>query len=108
MEDSERLRRTRQRDVELAQPGVSALVDDQRRLDDDDVVELESLRLPGRQHRNGALVERLAVRAAREGTRSDHGDETVLLGGFQQRRVEELARADAHELRRGAALPEGE
>ncbi len=48
--DDERLRRPRQRDVELAQ--ALLVRRDQRRLDDDDVVELEALRLARRQQRD--------------------------------------------------------
>ena len=49
VEDDERLRRPRERDVEVAQALLA--LRDQRRLDDDHVVELETLRLARRQER---------------------------------------------------------
>src|SRR5437763_16241317 len=62
VDDDERLRRPRQRDVDLAQAALAALLGDQGRLDDDDVVELEALRLTRRQDRDGRLVEEVAAR----------------------------------------------
>src|ERR1700759_5645519 len=62
--DNQRPGRPRERDVELAPARVPALLGDQRRLDDDDAVELEALRLPRRQDRDGQLVERVPVRGA--------------------------------------------
>src|SRR5260221_174671 len=62
----QRLRRPRQRNVELAEPGAASFLDEQRRLDDDDVIELETLRLPWRQHGDRHLVECLYGRRARE------------------------------------------
>src|SRR5437660_11375331 len=59
MDDDERLRRSGKCHVQLPQSCVASLLDDQRRLDDDDVVELEALRLPRRQHGDGHLIEGL-------------------------------------------------
>src|SRR5438067_829510 len=67
VDDGERSRGTRQRNVELAQSGVSPLLHDQRRLDHDDVIELEALRLTGCEDWSGALVECLAVQAPGKG-----------------------------------------
>ena len=58
VDDDERRRRPRQRDVELAQPLPSTrFLDDQRRLDHDHVVELHALRLPRREHGDPRVVE---------------------------------------------------
>ena len=45
MHDDERLRRPCERDVEMAEPGLAALVDDQRRLDDDEFEKSSEFRL---------------------------------------------------------------
>ena len=91
MDDRQRLRRARQGDVELAQAGVAALFLDQRGLDDDDVVELEALRLARRQHRQGDLVERLAGRRrVGERARRDHGEQAVELRRLADRDAEQL------------------
>src|SRR6478609_6645281 len=50
MNDGQRLRRAGQGDVELSQAGVAAFLDDRCRLDDDDVVELQALRLARGEH----------------------------------------------------------
>ena len=72
--DDERLRRPRERDVELAQP-LLAVLGDRGGLDDDDVVELEPLRLARRQDRHGHLVVRVA---ARRGSASERGAITAI------------------------------
>ena len=73
MDDDERLRRARERDVELAQALLSVLRD-RRRLDHHDVVELESLRLARGQHRDRELVECVPVLTPRQakGLEFDH------------------------------------
>ena len=105
VDDDERLRRPRQRDVELAEPGVAALLDDQRRLDDDDVVELEALRLAAASAR-APTSRRTSRRLRRVGERArpDHGEQPVELGRLAQRGREQLVLGDPHELRRRAAL----
>ena len=63
MDDDECLRRPRQRHVELAQPAV-AVVRHRCRLHDDDVVELEALRLPRCEDREReGVVDRERARA---------------------------------------------
>ena len=80
MDDDEGLRRSRQRDIELAQTAV-AVIRNGRWLDDHDVIELETLRLPRRQHRDGDLIEELALRqGARKRARHDHREQSVQLG----------------------------
>ena len=53
MDDRQRLRRAGQGDVELAQARGAAFFLDQGRLDDDDVLKLEALRLARGQPRGG-------------------------------------------------------
>src|SRR6185437_16141941 len=83
-----------------------------RGLDDHYVVELETLRLPRRQHRDRDLVEQLALRqVARERAWDDHREQPVLpgqRGGLAQRRRKELLRVHQDEARRIAALAVGE
>ena len=50
--DDERLSRARQRDVQLAQAAVAALLRDRGRLDNDDMVEFQAFRFARRQHRH--------------------------------------------------------
>src|SRR6266511_596166 len=57
VDDDERLRRPGERDVELAE-SLRPLLGDRGRLDDNDAIELEPLRLSCGQHGNRGLVER--------------------------------------------------
>src|SRR5688500_6571720 len=76
VQHDERRRRPGQRDVELAQSLLAGR--DERRLDDDHVIEFEPLGLPWRQQRDA--VERALVRerGLDELVRDDQRDEAVL------------------------------
>ena len=69
--DEKRLRRPRERDEELAQARLAALLDDPRRFDDDDMVELEPFRLARGQDRDTPVRRR--PNAAVSLPRSDGG-----------------------------------
>src|SRR5579862_3508571 len=99
--DDQRLRGTRERHIQLTEPAPGSLLDDERRLDDDDVVELEALRLRRREDVGVLQHLRLDERAG-----ADDREEAVLERGRLARcDFEALLLGDAHELRRRAALP---
>ena len=101
--DDERLRRARQRDIELAQ--TLLVRRDQRRLDDDDVVELEALRLARREHRD-AVPEVARRCVGDELVGGDHREQAF--EGAEPRRLavrlgEQVVGVDAPDRRRRGA-----
>jgi hypothetical protein len=89
VDDDECRRRARERDVELAKaPVAGRLLDDECRLDDHDVVELETFGRSRSEHREACAVERRCpLVPSGERLRRDHGEQTVL--GRERRRFRE-------------------
>ena len=83
LDDDERRRRPGERDVELAQAlSADRLLDDQRGLDDDHVVELHALRLPRREDGDARVVEERGslARIAAERGGGDHRQQALGTG----------------------------
>jgi len=118
VDDHERLRRPRERNVERAQAfdALRPLCRDRGRLDEDDTVELEALRGARcqRLERRHELVERRVGLGGQLGEELRGGDQcgASLAGRLSRRfangRFDELAGRDAHESRRLVAVSIGD